>query len=870
MAAVTPSSAARDTLARRIQTWSLAAVLGGLLPGAAVAGAQGPSGPVQPTALRVQLDPNPDPTTAGRGPAHPLPELEAFHFPVFANIEWSESYYAAGAGKEVADDCRYTGGGDMTGFEFMYYGGAASGETSATVRFYQYTPPGGLLATIPVAGLDRTPGYLRSKHVVVDPPVSLPDSFWMSVEFADGVTGLCTGTLDPEYGTTLDQFWLEGQGVVSFTGDTPSNFMILVFKEAERPEDFSLSDQTVEAFGAMAGLGSHTAFVDYDQDGWDDISFRTNDVYHNNGDGTFTEVALPGLSEVSLYNVAWADFDNDGDLDAMTSVGGPGLARPFRNDGGTFTEIHDMTSAVDPKDDMVCLGWGDFNADGLLDCYSTNLGNIFDSGGTGKPDRLWRNNGDDSFTNVTGTAIPAYNFAGRGVAWADYDNDGDSDVYISDYWQYPNCLFRNNGGESMSSVSWAMGVAGNHHSAGSCWGDYDNDGDMDLVAPSIHGYPWLYRNDGDGFTEVSTAAGIHLYGEWAAGHFVDLNNDGWLDLYAHKWYQGQMARFFLSNGPSYPGGPVTFTDVTFDIGGWRIDSGNAKCGSWADYDNDGDLDLLTQWQPYADGNYTRLMRNELNNGNHWLHVRLVGTTTNATGIGARVSVTTGDLTQMRDISGQSETGVGHSHRAHFGLGAATAVDTLAVRWPGGEETVLTGVAADQIITITEGEQPALTAARSCRDHGAAGPFCLDVMPGANVEPRLGGVARLEFDCAFGVTGFAAAADCDYAAYTGTVTPYADGGSTIAVEFDPPLPADDCCTISLTGDLEAGYSIATLEGDVDRNLIVNSIDASAIKPRFGQATDEANFIYDVGCDGIVSSLDYSAIKPRFGHQLPGCP
>jgi len=172
------------------------------------------------------------------------------------------------------------------------------------------------------------------------------------------------------------------------------------------------------------------------------------------------------------------------------------------------------------------------------------------------------------------------------------------------------------------------------------------------------------------------------------------------------------------------------------------------------------------------------------------------------------------------------------------------------------------------VTVSTIEQ-ALSAAWSCRDHDGT-EYCLDVSPGHAVEPRLGGVETLEFDLAMSVTTFAADVDCEYAGYAGTVTPYADGSSSIAVDFDPALPIDDCCTVTLTGDIEATYAIATLEGDLDQNLIVNSIDASAIKPRFGQSTDEDNFVYDVTGDGIVTTLDYSAIKPRFGHQMASCP
>jgi len=631
-------------------------------------------------------------------------ELDPFHYPIYANIEWSEAWYVppTGAGTEVADHCQTQGNGPMTSFEFGYFG-PSDGTVSTIIRFYASQPPDGLIAQFDLPDLVLTGGYLRMKHVAVDPPVQLPDDFWVSAEFAASDVGLLTAALDAHVGDSEDFFWLEGQGLVSFSGDTPSNFMFIIMKEENRPEDFSFSDQTLPALATTDDLGPSVAFVDYDLDGRDDLYAGADNVYHNSGDGTFAKATLPGLNDDGERGRAWADFDNDGDLDVMTHSKA-GLERVFRNDDGVFTELTDaMQGAPGEHDDIQCLGWGDYNSDGLLDCYAANLGNPFDPGGTGQPDRLWRNNGNDTFTNVVGTEVTSYKRCGRGVAWQDFDGDGDMDLYVSNDFFQPNHLFKQKSPSSFVDYASSLDVAGADQSAGSSWGDYDNDGDGDLIAPAIHLYPFLYHNDAV-FTERSAEAGLHLTGEWAGGHFVDMNNDGWLDLYLHKWYQGQHARFFLSNGPVGPEGQVTFTQATFEVGGWRIDSQSPGSGTWADYDNDGDMDLVTSWAPDSVHQQVRVMRNELSNGNHWLHVALVCDEANATGIGARITITAGGLTQMRQVTPQAQAGTGFSHRAHFGLGSATTIDNLIVRWPAGEVSEFTDLGADQILVIEQHPQ----------------------------------------------------------------------------------------------------------------------------------------------------------------------
>lgn len=169
-------------------------------------------------------------------------------------------------------------------------------------------------------------------------------------------------------------------------------------------------------------------------------------------------------------------------------------------------------------------------------------------------------------------------------------------------------------------------------------------------------------------------------------------------------------------------------------------------------------------------------------------------------------------------------------------------------------------------------------ARSCRTHGDAGEFCLDLgigdgprFTGDNVECRVGSVGELEFDVSFPVDQFAASVSCAvHSDYAPAVTSIADGSAVLRLQFDPPLPAGDCCSIEFTGHVSDTYAIATLEGSVDRDLIVNTLDFSTVKARFGQSANEDNFVYDVNADGIINTLDSSAIKARFGDSLSQCP
>ncbi|MEO0245051.1 MAG: FG-GAP-like repeat-containing protein, partial [candidate division WOR-3 bacterium] len=302
---------------------------------------------------------------------------------------------------------------------------------------------------------------------------------------------------------------------------------------------------------------------------------------------------------------------------------------------------------------------------------------------------------DGTFTDVTGTAIPFDTRCGRGVEWCDYDNDGDADIYVSNYRLQPNFLYRNNGNGTFTDVAGSAGVAGSYHSYGSAWGDYDNDGDFDLIMPNIHDYPRLYRNNGNGtFTEVTSSAGLYIYGEYSAGLWFDYDNDGDLDLYLMQFYDGYFTKLMRNNGNG------TFTDVTSQAGVGVEDCNSAIVG---DFNNDGFLDLFVNYN--RDGTYRgrpRLYKNNGETGYHWVEIETEGSVSNRDGIGTRIEVFTGSLKQIREVMAGGEGGSQHMKRVHFGLGSYVVIDSIVVKWPSGVIDKIYNLPADTILHLVEG------------------------------------------------------------------------------------------------------------------------------------------------------------------------
>ena len=466
-------------------------------------------------------------------------------------------------------------------------------------------------------------------------------------------------------------------------------------------EKYNFKDLAAEGLN----VGGHASFGDFDNDGDEDL-LSGGALWQNDGAGQFENVseaaALAGLGGETV----WGDYDNDGFRDIL-GVGGK--ATLFHNEGdGTFTQVtEEIGLFIDASSQGVA--WVDFNQDGFLDFYAASYGTLADSEKQTR-DFLFLNNTDGTFSDVTDAmGMPTLaNFDhGRGVCVADYDGDGDPDIYVGNYRLDPNQLWQNLGGmNGFDNVAVEAGVIGIFeamsfgHTIGPSFGDLNNDGLWDLVVPNL-AHPrffdfsdptTVYFNNGDGtFQGFETPEKGILYDETHSDSVLfDADNDGDLDLYLTSVYVGRRSQLYSNDGEGH------FTDVTYDAG---IKHFNGWGAAAADVDNDGDLDLVAH----------RLFVNQHENGNQSLQVKLTGGASpgNAAGlsnrdaIGAVVKVTASDNTWYRQVEGGTGTGCQNSSVLHFGLGALTAVDSIEVTWPSGKTTKLGSTEAGQVIEISE-------------------------------------------------------------------------------------------------------------------------------------------------------------------------
>ena len=497
-------------------------------------------------------------------------------------------------------------------------------------------------------------------------------------------------------------------------------------------------------------LGGGAAFLDYNNDGLQDIYLVNgadlssltekqpeeiesphNALYRNNGDGTFTDVAMAAGVADTGYGMGCAvgDYDNDGFPDLYVTNFGANVF--FRNNGdGTFTDVTRGTGTGDTRWGASCA-FVDYDNDGFLDLYVTNYvkyevesDQVCMNKGVrvycdprlyeGELDILYHNNGDGTFTDVT-EAAGFSGATGRGLAlaWGDYDDDGDMDIYIANDADR-NFLYRNNGDGTFTDVSLTAGVGFSEdgeaeNGMGADFGDYDNDGNLDLVVTNFQDQTnTLYHNEGNGlFSDVSYASQIGTmslpYLAWGVG-FADYNNDGYQDLFIANGHLDENVQGFNPTG-FYEQPNQLFRnnrDGTFDEVG--VDSGSgmrlekvSRGFTHADYDNDGDLDLLvTNLKGSPD-----LLENR-GGQNRWLTLKLIGTRSNRDAIGARVTVTAGNLTQVREVQSGSSYLSQNDIRLHFGLGKYSQVDRMEIRWTSGLQERIEGVKANQTLTLVEG------------------------------------------------------------------------------------------------------------------------------------------------------------------------
>ncbi|MEZ4662390.1 MAG: CRTAC1 family protein [Caldilineaceae bacterium] len=480
-----------------------------------------------------------------------------------------------------------------------------------------------------------------------------------------------------------------------------------------------------------AGLGANRqgsdkvigqAWGDFDNDGRPDFYATDhagpNTLYHNEGDGTFTVSPLNkvvALADDYSAGAVFVDFDNDGWRDLYVVNWGANVL--FRNVNGVAFEDVTAAAGVGDGGNGKTAAWGDYDQDGFVDLYVANWACYPKCGrpDTGDIDRLYHNNGDGTFSNVTNLLGGKIAGSGFVASWTDYDNDGDLDIYlVNDEFINPvgNGLWRNDGpgcdGWCFSDVSKEAGADTKLMGMGLATGDYDNDGDQDFFFSNA-GPMMLLQNQGDGaFVNVAEAAGVDSANStgWGAV-FVDYDNDGWQDLYlAVSDVAGGEEGAASSNddAPSplnqlyHNNQDGSFTNVS-EISGASA-SGATLGVATADYDRDGRVDLLVG---NIDTGYL-LYRNQSAAAlaNHWFTLELVGDgPVNRDAIGSRVYVTTADgLTLMQEVICGGSLGAGNDLALHFGLGRHADITQLEIYWPDGKHQSFTDIRADRFVMLT--------------------------------------------------------------------------------------------------------------------------------------------------------------------------
>jgi hypothetical protein len=505
----------------------------------------------------------------------------------------------------------------------------------------------------------------------------------------------------------------------------------------------------------VESMSGGVALIDYDRDGWPDIYFTNaqsvemalagkksrSALYHNNHDGTFTDVT----DKAGVGYPCWAngavvgDYNNDGWPDLLvTCLGGVVL---YRNNGdGTFTDVTKQAGLGNDLKWATGAAFGDYDGDGRADLFVSHYVDVdlndlpkFGSAKTckyhgidvqcgprglkGSPDNLFHNNGDGTFTDVSakaGVDDPEKRF-GLTAVWTDFDNDGRLDLFVTNDGQ-PNYLYRNDGNGHFTDVAYAAGAAVGQDGAaqanmGLAIGDYLHSGRMSIgISHFSDEYMALYRNDGDmNFTDVSYAAGVAAlttpYVGWGDG-FFDFDNDGWLDL-------------FLVNGHVYPQVDTIdiiskyrepkllflnqrngkFLNISKEVGDALQVPQVSRGVAIGDLFNDGRLDIVIenlQGKPM-------ILQPRGGPANHWISFELEGTKSNRLALNARIKATAGDLVQVSEVLSGGSYLSQNDLRIHFGLGDHKQVDKVEVFWPGGKTETLNNVAADHFYKVKEGQ-----------------------------------------------------------------------------------------------------------------------------------------------------------------------
>ena len=488
----------------------------------------------------------------------------------------------------------------------------------------------------------------------------------------------------------LDIYFVNGASLPSMEKNSPAFYNRLYRNNG----DGTFTDVTEKAGLQGAGYGMGVAVGDYDNDGWDDLYLAgvdRNQLFHNNRDGTFTDVTAkarvagihPKLGKTWSISAGWFDYDNDGLLDLV------------------------VVNYVDWKirNEPICQA-------GAVRAYCSP--NSY----TGQPNMLFHNNGDGTFTDVSvKSGLDRYVGKGMGVAFADYDGDGFTDMFISND-TFRNFLFHNNRDGTFSEAGVISGVAYNDNGKsiagmGVDFRDVDNDGRPDLWIAGMVGdtFP-LFRNRAHDFADITAASGVAKatarYTGWGNGIF-DFDNDGWKDLFCTRasildnsdeidGRPAKLPNMVLRNLGAGSDGTPRFEDVSAQAGAAFQLPAAHRGVAFGDLDNDGRIDAVVVVQNAP----PEVFLNRSPGANHWLTLKLDGVKSNRDGLGARVKITPeSGGPQWNHCTTSTGFSSASDKRVHFGLGAASRLTKLEIWWPSGIYQVLHNVKADRILTIRE-------------------------------------------------------------------------------------------------------------------------------------------------------------------------
>jgi hypothetical protein len=495
------------------------------------------------------------------------------------------------------------------------------------------------------------------------------------------------GLIDYDNDGYLDIFFINGAAIPSLKKDSPKYYNRLFHNN----HDGTFTDVTEKAGLAGDGYDMGVAIGDFDNDGWEDIyiaSVTRNHLYHNNGDGTFTDVTdkagvgTPVYKGEKMWSAAagWVDYNNDGKLDLFVS----------------------NYCRWEVNKDPVCLSGGRLRAY----CHPKFYEPL--------PSTLYRNNSDGTFTDVSEeTGISKRLGKGMGVAFNDYDGDGYVDIFVAND-NLPNSLFHNLKGKAFEEIAMDAGVAYSENGKavsgmGAEFRDLDNDGLPDIwhTATELETFP-LFHNRGKGiFIDVTGRSGLarptlEMSG-WSNG-VADFDNDGWKDLFVARGNVLDNIAEFSSRTYAEPNsifrnlGKMRFEDVTAGSGADMQIAEPYRGAAIGDLFNDGHMDIVVT---VLNGK-ARILRNVTSNSNNWIAFKLVGKKSNRMGIGTQIKVTTEDSKSQYDIASTSAGyAASRDPRLHFGLGPFKIVKEVEIRWPSGARQVLKDVPANRILRVEE-------------------------------------------------------------------------------------------------------------------------------------------------------------------------